>query len=121
MVISCKISNQSLQQLNIINQHKLRVLKDIHEKYLSNKISFEDLKQIYFPQKKQSLKIRRQYTKRITNEDRCCAYIWSKDGPIQCKNSKKLGNYCKRHYYKRYYGDINNNNNDKSNSLEDTN
>lgn len=109
MPVSCKIANRTLNTLDELKQFKIEVLKKIHSQHLSSTIRFDKLHNQYFPKKKKSLKIRRQYTKKLTSKNRCRANIWSKEGPIQCMHGKKIGNYCKRHYYKRYYGDVNNN------------
>ena len=83
--------------------YKYEILSKIHEKYLSNNITKEELFREYTIENqndKPKLIIMAKNT-----EDMCMAKVYKYDGPHRCKRKKyKDFEYCKHHILLRNYG-----------------
>ena len=111
MSINVKVSESTLKDLedSYLN-FKESILEDIHNNFLKDKISLEDLKNSFIRKKKKII-IKKKTKHKINNNDTCNAYIWHKSQKKRCGNCKTNdSDYCSTHVSesKRYYGTINN-------------
>ena len=87
-----------------IELYQLSLLEKIYNKYLINKIDFNEIKNdlTFKKTEKPKFVIKK---KQVPDELRCCAKVWINGKGERCNKHKKDGiDYCKVHLYKRNYG-----------------
>jgi hypothetical protein len=104
-----KIPKNIYDNFNLdVESYQLKLLQNLHSKYLSDKIKLEKIKNefLFKEIKKNKFTIKR---KQVPDEVRCCAKIWINGKGERCNKHKKEGiDYCKIHLYKRNYGRFDN-------------
>lgn len=83
---------------NIVNNYKRRVLKDFYETHrldLKTNINYQDFENSYIEGE-----IKENITSKeiIFDKNKCHALVLDKKSKRQCRHSKKIGNFCKKHY-----------------------
>jgi hypothetical protein len=107
MSINAKISINTLDDFeNNYNNMKDQVLSMIHEDFLKNYISFEDLKKSFIPKKKKMIIIKKKRFIKKEGE-KCLAAVWQKGEKKRCGNKQQKDcKFCQFHDLesKRHYG-----------------
>ena len=107
MSINAKISINTLNDFeNNYNNMKDQVLSMIHEDFIKEYISFEDLKKSFIPKKKKMIIVKKKRAIK-KNGDNCIAAIWCKGEKKRCGNKQQKDcKFCQFHdsESKRHYG-----------------
>lgn len=108
MDISTNISIKTLNYFNSYNQFKESILKQIHNKYLNDKVLLQDIMNKYNKKSSKIIK-KKKYNTNIDIEDQCEAKVWIEKLKIYKRCSRKkneCNSYCKIHLKKRNYNSI---------------
>ena len=103
-MVNSYISKKTLNEFdNIIQNYKIRMLKDIFKTYNTKiKMEEDEFINMFLERKEQVI----QKSKNI-DYDKCMARIWSKKyGFYQCRNNQKDCMFCEVHSKKLNYGRI---------------
>lgn len=105
MDINTKISIHNINKFEkVLLDYKKRILADFHENFVSDKVSYRELENMFLV--KQEVKPIIKRTQEI-DETKCMAKIYIENyGCIQCSNKKKDGDYCLKHVVNQNYGRI---------------
>ena len=105
MDINTKISMHNVNKFEkVLLDYKKRILADFHENFVSEKISLQELENMFIIKKEVNPIIKRSHQ---IDENNCMAKIWIENyGCIQCSNKKKEGDYCLKHVVNQNYGRI---------------
>ena len=109
MDISTNISIKTLNYLNNYNKFKDSILKQIHNKYLNDKVLLEDVVNKYNKKPSKIIKKKKKYNTNIDIEDKCEAKVWIEKLKEYKRCSRKkheCNSYCKIHLIKRNYDSI---------------
>lgn len=91
----------------ILLEYKQRILKDFQQNFVSDKVSYEELENMFLIKKEIKPIVKRSLD---IDEEKCMARVWIEGvGGIQCYNRKKDGDYCLKHNEIQNYGRIDDN------------